>query len=64
MLLDNQTNIEANNVICNADPPAIYEKLLEENKNNSLMFKWKKIGWSIPWDYLFTILVLRKLTIT
>ena len=40
--LDNQTNIETNNVICNADPPAVYEKMLNGNKNNSLMFKWKK----------------------
>ena len=40
--LDNQTNIETNNVICNADPPAVYEKLLNGNTNNSLLFKWKK----------------------
>ena len=26
--LDNQTNIETNNVICNADPPAVYEKII------------------------------------
>ena len=40
--LDNQTIIETNNVICNADPPAVYEKMLNGNKNKSLMFKWKK----------------------
>ena len=40
--LDNQTNIEANNVICNADPPAVYEKMLNGNTKSSLMFKWKK----------------------
>jgi len=40
--LDNQTHIETNNVICNADPPAVYEKMLNGNSNNSLMFKWKK----------------------
>ena len=40
--LDNQTNIDANNVICNADPPAVYEKMLNGNTNNSLIFKWKK----------------------
>ncbi|MDC0215823.1 phytoene desaturase family protein [Candidatus Pelagibacter sp.] len=40
--LDNQTNIDATNVICNADPPAVYEKLLNGNTNNSLLFKWKK----------------------
>ena len=59
--LDNKTNIETNNVICNADPPAVYEKLLNENSNKSLFFKWKKIGWNIPWDYLFIILELKKL---
>ncbi len=40
--LDNQTNIETHNVICNADPPAVYEKMLNENINKSLLFKWKK----------------------
>ncbi len=40
--LDNQTNINANNVICNADPPAVYEKMLNGNTNNSFLFKWKK----------------------
>ena len=40
--LDNETKIEANNVICNADPPAVYEKMLNGGGNNSLMFKWKK----------------------
>ena len=40
--LDNETIIEANNVICNADPPAVYEKMLDERANNSLLFKWKK----------------------
>ena len=39
--LDDQTNINTNNVICNADPPAVYEKMLN-GKNNSLLFKWKK----------------------
>jgi len=40
--LDNQTKIDTTNVICNADPPAVYEKLLNGNSNNSLLFKWKK----------------------
>ena len=59
--LDNQTKIESNIVICNADPPAVYEKMLNGNKYNSLMFKWKKIEWNILWDYLFTILEPKKL---
>jgi len=39
--LDNQKEINANNVICNADPPAVYEKLLKQSKINSL-FEWKQ----------------------
>ena len=37
--LDNQTNLDATNIICNADPPAVYEKLLNGNANNSFLFK-------------------------
>ena len=40
-LKDNK-NITADNVICNADPPAVYEKLLNDNNNSSFLFKWKK----------------------
>ena len=40
--LNNHINIEADNVICNADPPAVYEKLLNGNENSSFLFKWKK----------------------
>ena len=40
--LKDKTIIEANNVICNADPPAVYEKMLNGNTNNSFLFKWKK----------------------
>ena len=39
--LDNQKEINANNVICNADPPAVYDKLLNHSKTNSL-FEWKQ----------------------
>ncbi|MDB2655356.1 phytoene desaturase family protein [Candidatus Pelagibacter bacterium] len=39
--INNENIIEADNVICNADPPAVYEKLLNQN-NNSLLFNWKK----------------------
>ncbi len=39
--LDNQSEINADNVICNADPPAVYEKLLTKKKFNTL-FNWKK----------------------
>ena len=54
--LGDQTNIETNNVICNADPPAVYEKMFSENKKDSFMFKWKKIEGNILWDYSLTIL--------
>jgi len=40
--LKDQTIINSNNVICNADPPAVYEKMLNGNTNNSFLFKWKK----------------------
>ena len=39
--LKNQKEIFADNVICNADPPAVYEKLLDKKKFSSL-FAWKK----------------------
>ena len=39
--LDSQKEINVDNVICNADPPSVYEKLLE-NKKVSMIFEWKK----------------------
>ena len=40
--LNNQEIIEAENVICNADPPAFYEKMLKKNGQGSFIFNWKK----------------------
>ena len=40
--LSNDNTINADIVICNADPPAVYEKLLNGNSNNSFLFNWKK----------------------
>ncbi len=40
--LNNQEIIEAENVVCNADPPAFYEKMLEKNGQGSFIFNWKK----------------------
>ena len=40
--LDNGTKFETNNIICNADPPAVYEKMFNRNTSNSFMFNWKK----------------------
>ena len=39
--LDNKKTINADNVICNADPPAVYEKLLTQKKFSAL-FQWKQ----------------------
>tara|TARA_B100002051_G_scaffold127733_1_gene121540 strand:+ start:828 stop:2285 length:1458 start_codon:yes stop_codon:yes gene_type:complete len=39
--LQNQSEIMADNVICNADPPSVYEKLIN-NKNTNVFFNWKK----------------------
>jgi len=41
VILDDGTNIDCQNLICNADPPAVYEKLLNK-KNFTNFFKWKK----------------------
>ena len=38
--LDNNKEISADNVICNADPPAVYSNLIE-SKNFNTFFKWK-----------------------
>ena len=40
--INNQKNVDVNNVICNADPPAVYEKLLEKNTKSNFLFDWKK----------------------
>ncbi len=40
--LDDKQNINADNVVCNADPPAVYENLLNGNNRSSLLFEWKK----------------------
>ena len=37
--LDDEQKINANYVVSNADPPAVYENLLNESKNNSFLFK-------------------------
>ena len=41
IIINNHKELEANNVICNADPPSVYEKLLD-NKKISAFFNWKK----------------------
>ncbi len=39
--IDNQKEINADYVICNADPPAVYDKLLDPVSNNTI-FNWKR----------------------
>ncbi len=39
--LDNSKEIKADYVVCNADPPAVYDKLLNQVKNNKI-FNWKR----------------------
>ena len=39
--LKNQKEINADNVVCNADPPSVYDKLIEKNKSNPF-FSWKR----------------------
>ena len=38
--LDNNKEIISDNVICNADPPAVYSKLIDSKNTNSI-FNWK-----------------------
>ena len=39
--LDNNKEIKADYVVCNADPPAVYDELLNHEKNNKI-FNWKR----------------------
>ena len=38
--INNKQNIETDNVVCNADPPGVYENLISSKKN--YIFEWKK----------------------
>ena len=40
VVVNNEEIIEADNVICNADPPGVYSKMLNNQKYNTL-FNWK-----------------------
>ena len=40
--LEDGTQLKANNVVCNADPPAFYEKMLSKSNKKSILFNWKK----------------------
>ena len=39
--LDNQKEISADNVVCNADPAVVYDKLVNKISNNTI-FNWKR----------------------
>ncbi len=38
--INNKYNITTNNVVCNADPPGVYDNLINSKKN--FIFEWKK----------------------
>jgi len=40
--LKDGTKLDTDNLICNADPPAVYDKLLNSKKSKSFLFDWKK----------------------
>ncbi len=40
--LNDKDTIEAENVVCNADPPAFYEKMQKADCQGSFIFNWKK----------------------
>ena len=54
--LNNNNIIDADNIICNADPPAVYEKLLDGKVIIHSYLTGKKREWNILWDYSFIIL--------
>ena len=41
VIINNNKELNTDNIICNADPPAVYEKLLVYKKRNTF-FNWKK----------------------
>ena len=45
--INNQTNIDANNVICNADPPAVYSSLINEKLSTFFKYKMKRMQYSM-----------------
>ena len=61
--LNDQTIINSNIVICNVDPPAVYEKMLNGNANNSFFFKWKKAKFELI-PKIFSQLLRRQYILT
>ena len=59
VVLKNQKELETNNVICNADPPAVYETLLN-NKKTSSIFNWKKKENGIFYGFIYLLLWNKK----
>jgi len=45
--LDDGSEISTNNVICNADPPAVYSSLINENLNKVFNWKMKRMQYSM-----------------
>ena len=57
--LENGDEISANNVVCNADPPDVYERLLNK-KDLNFFSTLREKEWIIQWVYLFITLELKK----
>ena len=57
--LENGDEISANNVVCNADPPDVYERLLNK-KDLNFFSTLREKEWIIQWVYSFIILDLKK----
>ena len=60
VVVNNEEIIKADNVICNADPPAFYEKMTNKNKKLQCCLIGNKRGWITQWVYLFIILEQKK----
>ena len=56
--INNSDKIHADNIICNADPPSVYDQLVNNKKILYLIGKGKE--WITLWGYLYTILVQKK----
>ena len=56
--INNKYILKTDNVVCNADPPGVYENLI--NSKKIFYLNGKKREWIILWDYLYIILVQKK----
>ena len=52
--------LDADNVVCNADPPSVYDKMLKKSKQESALQAKNGPEWNTPWAFLCIILVQRR----